>query len=72
MIKSIGDNYRFYGLIIVKTTKTSLMLDYGLSNAIFDTPNHPFALDLSCNHDPLLFAWDIVQIHSQICLYHKI
>jgi hypothetical protein len=34
MIKSIGDNYRIYGLIIVKTTKkkkkNSLMLDYEL------------------------------------------
>jgi hypothetical protein len=40
MIKNIDDNYRIYGLIIVKTTKKSLMLDYGLSNATFETPNH--------------------------------
>jgi hypothetical protein len=33
MIKSIGDNYRIYGLIIVKIAKESLVLDYGLSNA---------------------------------------
>jgi hypothetical protein len=44
MIKNIGDNYRIYALIIVKTTKKSLMLDYGLSNATFETPNHVFAL----------------------------
>jgi len=44
MIKSIGDNYRIYGMIIVKTTKKSLVLDYGLLNAIFETPNHAFAL----------------------------
>jgi hypothetical protein len=44
MIKNIGDNYRIYGLIIVKTTKKSLVLDYGLSNATFETPNHAFAL----------------------------
>jgi hypothetical protein len=42
MIKSIGDNYKIYGLIIVKTAKKSLMLDYGLSNATFETPNHGF------------------------------
>jgi hypothetical protein len=42
MIKSIRDNYRIYGLIIVKTTKKSLVLDYGLSNATFETPNHDF------------------------------
>jgi hypothetical protein len=40
MIKNIEDNYRIYGLIIVKTTKKSLMLDYGLSNPTFETPNH--------------------------------
>jgi hypothetical protein len=72
MIKSIGHNYRIYGLIIVKIVKKSLVLDYGLSNAIFETPNHPFTLDLSCNYDPLLFAWDIVQIHSKIHLYNEI
>jgi len=30
-------------LIIVKTVKKLLMLDYGLSNAIFETSNHVFA-----------------------------
>jgi hypothetical protein len=39
MIKSIWDNYRFE---IVKTTKKSLVLDYGLSNATFEPPNHVF------------------------------
>jgi hypothetical protein len=43
MIKSIGDNYRIYGLIIVKTAKKLVVLDYGLSNATFNTPNHGFA-----------------------------
>jgi hypothetical protein len=45
MIKIIGDNYRIYGLIIVKTVKISLVLDYGLSNATFEIPNHVFAQD---------------------------
>jgi len=40
MIKSIRDNYRIYGLIIVKIAKKSIMLDYGLSNATFETTNH--------------------------------
>ncbi len=44
MIESIGDNYRIYGLIIVKTAKHSVMLNYGLSNVTFETPNHAFAL----------------------------
>jgi hypothetical protein len=44
MIKIIVDNYRIYGLIIVKTAKKSLELDYGLLNATFETPNHTFAL----------------------------
>jgi hypothetical protein len=44
MIKIIGDNYRIYGLIIIKIAKKSLVLDYGLSNATFETPNHVFAL----------------------------
>jgi hypothetical protein len=47
MIKSIRDNYRIYGLIIVKTTKKSLVLDYGLSNATFETLNRVFALPLN-------------------------
>jgi len=42
MIKSIKDNCRIYGLIIDKTTKKSLMLNYGLSNATFETFNHAF------------------------------
>jgi hypothetical protein len=45
MIKNIRDSYRIYGLIIIKTTKKLLMLDYGLSNATFETPNHVFALN---------------------------
>jgi hypothetical protein len=44
MIKSIGDNYKIYGLIIVETAKKSLVLDYELSNATFETPNHAFTL----------------------------
>jgi hypothetical protein len=44
MIKNTGDNYKIYGLIIVKIAKKSLMLDYGLSNATFETPNHTFTL----------------------------
>jgi len=56
MIKNIGDNYRIYGLIIVKTTKKSLMLDYGFLNATLShiTMLLPFRqsrqvdLDLSC------------------------
>jgi hypothetical protein len=43
MIKNIEDNFRIYDLIIVKTAKKSLVLDYGLSNATFETPNHAFA-----------------------------
>jgi hypothetical protein len=43
MIKNIGDNYRNYGLIIVKTTKKSLVLNYELSNATFEIINHAFA-----------------------------
>jgi hypothetical protein len=42
MIKNIGDKYRIYGLIIVKIVKKSLVLDYGLSNSTFETPNHAF------------------------------
>jgi hypothetical protein len=44
MIKIIGDKYRIYGLIIVKTTKKLLVLDYGLSNATFETSNHALAM----------------------------
>jgi hypothetical protein len=44
MIKNIGDNSKIYDLIIVKIAKKSLMLDYGFSNATFETPNHNFAL----------------------------
>ncbi len=43
MIKSIQDNYKIYGLIIVKIAKKLLVLDYGFSNATFETPNHAFA-----------------------------
>jgi hypothetical protein len=49
MIKSIGDNYRIYGLIIVKTVKKTLMLDYGLSNATFETLNHASPISTSLN-----------------------
>ncbi len=42
MIKSIGDHYRIYGLVIVKIAKQSLVLDYGFSNATFETTNHAF------------------------------
>jgi hypothetical protein len=44
MIKSMGDNYRTYGLIIAKTTKKLLILDYGISDATFEPPNHAFIL----------------------------
>jgi hypothetical protein len=47
VIKNIRDNYRIYGLIIVKIAKKSLMLDYGLSNATFETTDHAFAHWLS-------------------------
>jgi len=40
MNKIIEDNYRIYGLIIVKNAKRLLVLDYGLSNATFEPPNH--------------------------------
>jgi hypothetical protein len=42
MIKNIGDNYRIYGLIIVKIVKKSIVLNYGLSNATFEKPNLAF------------------------------
>jgi hypothetical protein len=43
MIKSIGDNYGIYGLIIVKIKKTkSLMLDHELSKTTFEPANHAF------------------------------
>jgi hypothetical protein len=45
MIKNIRDNYRIYGLIIVKTVKKSLVFDYGLSNATFGPSNHFFTLN---------------------------
>jgi hypothetical protein len=45
MIKSIGDNYRIYGLITVKTTKKLLMLDYGFLNT---TLSHITMLSPSC------------------------
>jgi hypothetical protein len=43
MIKNVADNYRIYGLIIVKITNTLLVLNYGFSNATFETSNHAFA-----------------------------
>jgi hypothetical protein len=43
MIKSIGDNYRFYCLIIVEIAKKSLVLEYGFSYATFEALNHVFA-----------------------------
>jgi hypothetical protein len=43
MIKTIKDNCRIYGLIIVKTAKKSLVLNYGFSSATFETFNHVFA-----------------------------
>jgi hypothetical protein len=46
MIKSIRDNYSIYGLILVKTANFLLLLDYGLSNATFEPPNHAFTLPL--------------------------
>ncbi len=42
MNKNIEDNYRIYRLIIVKIVKKSLVLDNGLSNTTFETPNHVF------------------------------
>jgi hypothetical protein len=47
MIKKKGDNYRIYGLIIVKIAKKLLKFDYGLSNATFEIANHAFAHWLS-------------------------
>jgi hypothetical protein len=46
MIKSIRDNYRIYGFIIIKIAKKLLILNYELSNATFETPNHAFTLDV--------------------------
>ncbi len=47
MTKSIGDNYRTYGLIIVKIVKRkSLVLDYGHSNATFVPLDNAFTLQL--------------------------
>jgi hypothetical protein len=63
MIKSIGDNYKIYGLIIVKIIKKSLMLDYGFSNATFEPPNHVFALEgLVINNQG---EWVTVKIRSK-------
>jgi len=43
MIKNIGDNYKIYGLIIVKIAqKKLLMLNYVLSKATFEPPKHAF------------------------------
>jgi hypothetical protein len=57
MIKSIGVNYRIYGLIIVKIAKQLLVLDYGLSNATFEPPNHAFAQIFSCI---LNLSWGLI------------
>jgi len=38
MIKSINDNYRIYGFIIVKI----VIVNYGFSNATFEARNHAF------------------------------
>jgi hypothetical protein len=43
MIKIIGDEYRIYGLIIVKIAKKITNLDYELSNTTFELPNDTFA-----------------------------
>jgi len=56
MIKNIGDNYKIYGLIIFETIKKLLMLEYGISNATFEPPNHAFTLvdhDILYNHTSL-------------------
>jgi hypothetical protein len=45
MIESIGDDYRIYGLIIVKLQIVLLMLDYGLSNATFEPLNYAFTFN---------------------------
>jgi hypothetical protein len=44
MIKNIRDNYRIYGLRIVKIAKKSLVLDYEFSNATFESLHHAFTL----------------------------
>jgi hypothetical protein len=44
MIKNIADNYRIYDLIIIKTAKKLIMLNYKLYDASFETPNHAFTL----------------------------
>jgi hypothetical protein len=38
------DNYRIYGLIIVKIARKLLVLDYGFSNTTFEPPNRVFTL----------------------------
>jgi hypothetical protein len=42
------DNYRIYGLIIVRITKKLIMLDYGFSNATFEPLNHVFVQRKAC------------------------
>jgi hypothetical protein len=51
MIKNIGANYRIYGSVIVRTSRKLVVLDYGLSNATFETPNHVFAHLCSFNEN---------------------
>ncbi len=60
------DNYRIYGLTIVKTTKNLLMLDYGFSNATFDTPNHVFTPQISstCHLRPLSNLDNLLHVSS--------
>jgi hypothetical protein len=69
MIKSIGDNYKIYGLIIVKTPKKSLVLDYRLSNATFETPNHASAHWLSLQIVVcVFFSKDVVNIVNSVLI----
>jgi len=66
MIKSIGDNYRIYDLIIVKTIlKKSLVLDYGFSNATFETPNHAFI------HIETLYAFIYISFPFLLNIMHN-
>jgi len=64
MIKNIGDNYRIYGLIIVKNEKKLLVLDYGLSNATFETPKHAITLGkISMNFwNPTCMIWKSIKV----------
>jgi len=63
LIKRTVNNYKIYGLIIVKIAKKSLVLDYGLSNVTFETLNHAFALIKVYNfifqNKPLNQKWEL-------------